>query len=101
MRPLSSAMPASSKPICSTLGVIPAADKTISASFTSISPFLFRMLIFNSSPVVSTLSTVDLTITSMPAFLKERAICLETSSSSTGNTFGINSTKVTFVPMAL
>ena len=47
------------------------------------------------------LSTVDFTITSMPAFLNERPTCLDTSSSSTGRMFGMNSTSVTFVPIEL
>ena len=44
---------------------------------------------------------VPMVITFIPDFLKERSNCLEISTSSTGTIFGINSTMVTSVPIAL
>ena len=46
-------------------------------------------------------STAELVITLMPDFLKDLCNCLDTSTSSTGTIFGINSTIVTSEPIAL
>jgi len=79
---------------------IPTADKIISASKTS-SPLDVFTVAFTPLPEVSTLVTSDDVMIFIPFFLKERSNCLETSSSSTGTTFGKNSTIVTSVPMEL
>ena len=100
MRPLSVAIPTSSNPIFSILASIPTADKTISASNIS-SPFLVLTDALHVFPEVSTFSTEAFVITFMPAFLNERSNCLEMSTSSTGTIFGMYSTTVTSVPIAL
>ena len=93
-------IPTSSNPIFSILVFIPTADKTISASKIS-SPFLVLTVAFIPFPEVSTDSTEAFVMTLIPAFLKDRSNCLETSLSSKGTKFGKYSTMITFVPMAL
>ena len=85
--PLSATIPTSSRPIPSILETIPTADNTTSASIIS-SPFLVFTVAFTVLPEVSTFSTEELVITFIPAFLKERSNCFETSRSSTGTKFG-------------
>ena len=93
-------IPTSSNPIFSILVFIPTADKTISASKIS-SPFLVLTVAFIPFPEVSTDSTEAFVMTLIPAFLKDRSNCLETSLSSSGTRFGKYSTIVTLVPIAL
>ena len=80
--------------------LIPTAESKMSASITS-SPLAVFTVAFTPFPEVSIFSTDEFVIIVTPAFFIERSICLEMSSSSTGTIFGINSTKVTCVPMAL
>ena len=80
--------------------LIPTADNKISAS-NFISPFLVFTVATTPSPEVSTASTEEFVIILIPAFLKERSNCFDTSISSTGTTFGIYSTMVTSVPIVL
>ncbi|MNK80342.1 hypothetical protein D3C87_1000550 [compost metagenome] len=80
--------------------LIPTAESTMSASKTS-SPFAVLTKALTPAPVVSIRSTEELVITLIPDFFKERSNCFEISSSSTGTTFGINSTIVTSVPIEL
>ena len=82
------------------LVLIPTAESKISASRTS-SPFAVLTNALTPAPVVSILSTEELVMILIPAFFKERSICFEMSSSSTGTTFGMNSTIVTSVPIEL
>ncbi|MNK80547.1 hypothetical protein D3C87_1002680 [compost metagenome] len=91
-------MPVSSKPMFSMLATIPAAESTISASMVCI-PEAVLTETLQPAPLVSTDSTLAEVITSIPVFFKLRNNCFETSSSSTGTTFSINSTMVTFVPI--
>ncbi len=84
----------------SMLVLIPTADNKISASKTS-SPFAVLTNAFTPFPEVSIRSTEEFVITLIPAFFNERSNCFEMSSSSTGTTFGMNSTIVTSVPIAL
>ena len=80
--------------------LIPTADNKISAVKVS-SPFFVFTVATTPSPEVSTDKTSELVITLIPAFLIERSNCFEISISSTGTTFGMNSTIVTSVPIAL
>ena len=91
-------MPTSSKPIFSIFAAIPTAESTISASKVTF-PLAVFTLAFTPSPEVSRDSTEAFVITSIPAFFRDFSKCLETSSSSTGTIFGINSTTVTLVPI--
>ena len=84
----------------SMLVLIPTADNKISASKTS-SPLAVFTKALTPLPEVSMRSTDALVMMVMPAFFIERSICFEMSSSSTGTIFGINSTMVTSVPIAL
>ena len=84
----------------SILAVIPTADKTTSASITSI-PLAVLMFTLQTAPVVSTDSTEEPVMILIPDFLNERAKFLEISSSSKGTMLSKNSTIVTFVPIEL
>ena len=81
----------------SILAVIPTADKTTSLSIITF-PFFVLTFTLHPFPEVSTDSTVDSVMIVIPAFLKERESCFETSSSSIGTISGMNSTRVTLVP---
>ena len=84
----------------SILVLIPTAESKISASKIS-SPLAVFTNAFTPFPEVSIFSTEDEVMIFTPAFFIERSICFEISSSSTGTIFGINSTIVTSVPIAL
>ena len=78
----------------------PAALNTTSHSSVS-SPFLVFTVTLDCLPEVSTPVTSELVMILMPAFLRVRSSCLETSLSSTGTMRSTYSTTVTSVPMAL
>ena len=80
--------------------LIPTAESKISASRTT-SPLAVFTNAFTPAPVVSMRSTDEFVITVIPDFFNDFSICLEISSSSTGTTFGMNSTIVTSVPIEL
>ncbi len=98
--PLSAFTPFSSSPIPSILVEIPIADKTISASSTSLPAAVFTFTL-HSSPLVSTDSTVEEVMIFIPCFLRIRPSCFEISSSSRGTILSKNSTTVTLVPIEL
>ena len=79
---------------------IPTADNTTSHSIFS-SPFAVLTVTIQPFPLVSTASTDASVMILMPDFLKDFSNCFDTSSSSTGTMFGMYSTMVTSVPMAL
>ena len=82
----------------SMLATTPAAESTMSVSIL-ISPEGVLTVEIQPAPLMSTFSTLEFRWISMPIFLYCFASSLEISSSSTGTTFGINSTIVTLVPM--
>ncbi|MNT47023.1 hypothetical protein D3C72_1837030 [compost metagenome] len=80
--------------------MIPTADNTTSASITSI-PFADLIFTLLKLPEVSTDCTSDEVKILIPCFFKLFSNCFDISSSSTGTILSMNSTTVTFVPIAL
>ncbi len=68
---------------------------------SSISPLAVFTNALTPFPLVSIFSTEEFVITVIPDFFKDFSNSFEISSSSTGTTFGINSTIVTSVPIEL
>ncbi len=74
--------------------LIPTAEVRSSASKTSCPLAVFTNAL-TPFPVCHSFSTEEFVIMLIPDFFIERSICFEISSSSTGTTFGMNSTTVT------